>query len=238
MQRPKEASSMTTRSAKSKPAAPKRIPTLTSAELFLVRQYAREGGTEDKLARAARRAKMTEQLARTLLKKPHVQHELALYTQILRQEQAKIDAKDIDRRDQEDDRLLSDLERKAIRKMGTLIEADPKTLMDQHRIQMQVLKLALVVTGTIRDGRTERLTPAEITPPQGMAQSPGSFFGRGMVSAEEAAPLYGAASHPDNHPDPETTHPQGNAPHREEEDHVSEGPLEVTVAPAKAKRSS
>jgi hypothetical protein len=228
---------MTTRTATAKTgpdhektsAGGKRKPTLSSQELFLVRQYAREGGTEDRLPRAARRARVTIEHARTLLKRPHVQHELALYQQILRQEQARIDAADIDRSQNEEDKLLRETERKAIRKLDALIEADPTTLTEQHLIQMRVLKFGLVVTGTIREGRTERITPPEGQSQQGNTQVPGSFFGRGMVSAEEAAPLYGAASAALWNDGPRTTDPGPATAAAVAEPAGNDGPLEVKV---------
>jgi len=170
--------------------------TLTAQELFLVRHYVREGATEDRLGRAARRARISEKWARTLLKRPHVQAELALQKQILRHEQAKLDAADIHRKEEEEDVLCRDTERKAMHKLNTLIDADPRKLKDVHRIQMQVLKLALVVSGTIRDGRTERLAPPDgSTGGSGQTTThvPGSFFERGMMGAADAAPLFGSA---------------------------------------------
>lgn len=185
------------RSAKTQRETPKRAPSLTREELFLVRQYVREGATEDRLGRVARRARMTEQHARTLLKRPHVQAELALQKQILRMEQAKLDAQDINRREQqaeaEQEVLLKPIERKALRRIEKLVEADPAELNNMGNV-MNVLKMALVVTGTIRDGRTERLTPPE--GPAGGRPSgdvPAWFAPRPMMGAEKAEPLYGAA---------------------------------------------
>jgi hypothetical protein len=216
---------MTTRSAKKT-----REEGLSSKEVLFVRQFARLGAADDKLALAARRARITERMAQAMLKKPAVQHELALYKQILRTEQAKLDAKDIDRRDMEEDRLLSETERIALRKLNGLIEVDPATLQAQHQIQIQVLKLALVVTGTIRDGKTERMAPPDAQGKDGSAQVPGSFFERGMVAAEEAAPLYGeeqGAGVRDQGSDvkPET----GNLEPKTAEPAGNEGPLEVKV---------
>ena len=176
-------------------ATPKRAPSLSSQELFLVRQYVRYGAVEDKLSVAARRARMTEQHARTLLKRPHVQAELAIQKQILRMEQAKLDASDINRREEVEDMLCRETERRAMRRLNALIETDPKDLKAAHTIHMEVLKLALVVAGTIRSGRngTERMMPPEGGGPGQGAQVPGSFFERGMMGAAEAAPIFGEA---------------------------------------------
>ena len=181
--------------AKTKEA--RKAPSLRSDELFLVRQYVRYGAVEDKLSLAARRARMTEQHARTLLKRPHVQAELALQKQILRHEQAKIDAADISREVEETDVLCRETERRAMHRLNALIETDPKDLKAAHTIHMEVLKLALVVAGTIRSGRngTERLAPPDGSGAGGGSSTvPGSFFERGMMGAAKAAPLFGAGA--------------------------------------------
>ena len=174
-----------------------KIKSLTALESTLLRHYVREGATEDRLGRAARRAHITEKYALTLLKRPHVQVELAQRKLILYSEQAKIDAADINRSVEETDVLCRDTERRAMHRLNALIETDPKDLKAAHTIHMEVLKLALVVAGTIRSGRngTERLAPPDGGGPGGQgSQVPGSFFARGMVGAGDAAPIFGAAS--------------------------------------------
>ena len=164
-----------------------KIKSLTALESTLLRHYVREGATEDRLGRAARRAHITEKYALTLLKRPHVQVELAQRKLILYSEQAKIDAADINRSVEETDVLCRDTERRAMHRLNALIETDPKDLKAAHTIHMEVLKLALVVAGTIRSGRngTERLAPPDGGGPGGQ---------RGMVGAGDAAPIFGAAS--------------------------------------------
>jgi hypothetical protein len=114
--------------------------------------------------------------------------------------------------------------------MNAQIDLDPNDLNEKHLIQMRVLKLGLVVTGTIRDGRTERLAPPAGEGQGGSPQVPGSFFERGMVTAEEAAPLYGDGG--GQQPETRVQGPSAAsraASDRSSEAEENEGPLEVKV---------
>ena len=114
-----------------------KIKSLTALESTLLRHYVREGATEDRLGRAARRAHITEKYALTLLKRPHVQVELAQRKLILYSEQAKIDAADINRSVEETDVLCRDTERRAMHRLNALIETDPKDLKAAHTIHRE-----------------------------------------------------------------------------------------------------
>ena len=178
-----------------RPSGQHRPPSLTSQEATLLRHYVRLGATEDRVGMAARRSKITEKYALTLLKRPHVQAELAKLKLILYREQARLDAADISRREVEEDVMCRETERRAMRRLNELLDLEPGNLKAAHTIHMEVLKLALVVAGTIRTGRagTERLAPPDGGGLGGAASTtvPGSFFERGMVSAADAAPLFG-----------------------------------------------
>jgi hypothetical protein len=140
---------------------------LTSEEQRLVRHYIREGGTEDKLARAARKTKITLEKAQTLLKRIHVAEELARRRHLLEYEQAKLDAADLNRRESEEDKRIDLTEKLIFEEMRDLIRTPAKKLGDGHKAKSELLRLAAVFTGTIRDGRLERLLPPDQGPGSG-----------------------------------------------------------------------
>ena len=130
---------------------------LTSEEQRLVRHYIREGGTEDKLARAARKTKITLEKAQTLLKRIHVAEELARRRHLLEYEQAKLDAADLNRRESEEDKRIDLTERLIFEEMRDLIRTPAEKLGDGHKAKAELLKLGAVFIGTIRDGRLEKI---------------------------------------------------------------------------------
>jgi hypothetical protein len=130
---------------------------LTSEEQRLLRHYIREGGTEDKLAKAARKTKITLERAQALLKRVHVGEELARRRHLLEYEQAKLDAADLNRRETKEDEQIDLTEKKIFQQMIRLIETPAEEMKDGHQMKAQFLKLAAVFTGTIRDGRLEKI---------------------------------------------------------------------------------
>jgi len=130
---------------------------LTSEEQRLVRHYIREGGTEDKLARAARKTKITLEKAQTLLKRIHVAEELARRRHLLEYEQAKLDAADLNRRESEEDKRIDLTEGLIFEQMRDLIRTPAEKLGEGHKAKSELLRLAAVFTGTIRDGRLEKI---------------------------------------------------------------------------------
>ncbi len=135
--------------------------TLTGQEQLLIRYYVREGGTADRIPRAARKLKITPERATAILRRTHVQEEVARRLAMLQFEQARLDARDIQRREHEDDENIRVTEAKVFRQLNQLIEADPTHLTSGHKLKAEFLRLALVVTGTIKDGNIERLIPPE-----------------------------------------------------------------------------
>jgi hypothetical protein len=135
--------------------------TLTAQEQTLIRHYVREGATDDKIPRAARKMKMAVNRAASILRRIHVAAEVSRRKRLLEFEQTRLDAQDINRRENKEEERVQLTEDRVFRKLNAIIETDPEKLTDGHRMMGQFLKLALVVTGTIRDGRTERLIPLQ-----------------------------------------------------------------------------
>lgn len=164
--------------------------TLTSEEQRLIRKLIRQGGTEDMLPRAARAAKMPLEKAQKILKRVHVQEEVRRRQRLIEFEQAKIDAADICRREDEDEKQIRVTEEKIYRQFNKLLEVEAEKLTNGHKLKAEFLKLGLVITGTIRNGKLERLTPPE----GGSASIPTMYestFERAAQAAQpEAAPLY------------------------------------------------
>lgn len=164
---------------------------LTAEESRLIRYYVREGATLDRLPIAAKKAKLTVARATQLLRKIHVTEEIIRRRELVIFEQARVDAQDINRREAEEDereRVTLSLIDKELHK---LITADPKDMAHGARIKADILKLALVVTGTIRAGNTERVAPLG----NSAGQQPAgpdiyqSTLERGQTPAVEAAPI-------------------------------------------------
>ena len=171
----------------------KKERTLTAQEQLLIRHYVREGGTEDRIPRAARKLKIPPERAAAILRRIHVREEVARRLAMLQFEQARLDARDINRRENEEEEKIRVTEAKVYRQLNELIEADPKSLTDGHRMKAEFLRLALVVTGTIRDGRTERLLPPDSQPGQHGPNIYTSMFGQQaqkMAGEDDAADLY------------------------------------------------
>lgn len=171
--------------------------TLTSEEQRLIRYYVREGATEDMLPKAARKAKMTLEKAQHILGHIAVREEIERRKNYLIYEQARIDAQDLNRREEKEDERVEILNDRIYAQLNKLIDADPMTLTNGHKLKADFLKLALVVTGTIRDGRTERLIPPEGSTPNTGPQMFQSDFENGSQRwDQDAAPLFPDESAP------------------------------------------
>lgn len=193
--------------------------TLTAQEQTLIRHYVREGATEDKIPRAARKMKMPVERAQTILRRIHVAAEVTRRRHLIEFEQARLDAQDINRKENRDEERIQITENRVFSKLNDIIDTDPAKLTDGHRLMGQFLKLALVVTGTIRDGRTERLIPVQGGASGGPAIYRSVFQRRQEAEAAEPEaadlyppePLLPVPAAPAPKPDPAQTEPPASA---------------------------
>lgn len=136
---------------------------LSAVEQKFIRHYIRAGATEDRIAEAERKARINKGQGADMLRRKYkgrfyVQDEIERRKAMVEIEQAKIDARDISRVIQEDDQRER-VTLKALEKaLASIVGLEPK---EHGHLVMEAIKLGLVYTGTIRDGRRERTVPAE-----------------------------------------------------------------------------
>lgn len=159
---------------------------LLEKEQKFVFHYIREGCADEKLNLVARRCRLPMDEAKSMLRRAHVQEEIRRRRALVEFEEHKLIARDktaLAREEDERDRVTLSKAEKALNGVLTL-EAK-----DHGAIILKAVELALVYTGTIRNGNTVKLNKGDLEPGQNpLAAAPpeaaGPSFYRSIFAAE------------------------------------------------------
>lgn len=171
---------------------PRTAPTFhsfTAEEQRLIRHFSGPDamGAIDKLAGAARKSKLPLDKARKILTRVSVQEEVARRIAVVRGEQARLQAEDLEHARRAKLRRGEVTKQHAHVALHELLEINPREKAPGGEVKLRAARLALVVAGEIRDGRTERVAPAQT----GVSQYRSMFGGRSAWQGVEAAPIDG-----------------------------------------------
>ena len=135
---------------------------LTPYEQRFIFHYLREsvsaGSESEQIRWAERKCKLAVGTGQTFLKRPHVQQELARRKAQVELEQARLIARDEAKLAEEADRRKTVTLDKLEAALDGVVSLDPKT---HGSTVLAAIQLGLIYTGTIRNGKQERVSPTE-----------------------------------------------------------------------------
>lgn len=133
---------------------------MTADEQKFIRHFCRLGATEDRTEEAERLARLKRGAGAKMLKLRHVAEEISRRKAMLESEQAVLDARDLNRRELEEEKRQTITLDRVESKLYKLLELDPEKY---GALVHQVIQTCLVYTGTIRNGNMMRTIPADPT---------------------------------------------------------------------------
>jgi hypothetical protein len=165
---------------------------LTADEQRFIRHYARQGFVPEGISTAERMARIKRGEGNTILKRAHVQEEIARRKLLLEMEQAKLDAQDLNRKEDAIETLVRITMEEAEHELRKLVKLDAAAF---GPIKLKAIQTALVYTGAIRQGSTERLAPIDQSASGTLGGREDSFYTATFdrIRASEAAQLEAVA---------------------------------------------